>query len=145
MKIFCIMKKILASLIFVLATFSMSCSQTPASDKAEESVFGPVLEFEELNHDYGTIEQGSDGTYSFVFTNAGTEPLILKNVRSSCGCTIPEWPREPINAGESSTILVKYNTNRVGPFSKSISVYSNAQEAPVVLRIKGEVKAKAAE
>ncbi len=144
MKILRIMKKIFASVVFVLATFTISCSQT-ATTGNEESVFGPAIQFETENHDFGVIEQGSPGTFVFVFTNTGTEPIILSNVKSSCGCTIPEWPREPINAGESNSIQVKYNTNRIGPFSKSISVYSNAQEAPILLRIKGEVKAKAAE
>jgi hypothetical protein len=141
MKILSIMKKIFASVLFVVATFSISCSQTPTAGN-DNSVFGPGLEFKELNHDYGVIEQGGDGTYKFEFINSGTEPLILSNVRSSCGCTIPEWPREPINAGEGSSILVKYNTSRVGPFTKSISVYSNAQEEPIVLHIKGSVEAK---
>lgn len=138
------MKKIFASVLILIGTFSMSCSQTPSNNTEGESVFGPAIEFKELVHDYGTIEQSGDGTYVFEFANTGTEPLILSNVRSSCGCTIPEWPREPINAGTSSSILVKYNTTRIGPFSKSISVYSNASEVAIVLRIKGKVEAKAA-
>jgi len=143
MKILIIMKKILASTLIVIATFSISCSQTPSNTSSDESVLGPAIEFSDLTHDYGTIEQGGDGTYQFEFINSGTEPLVLSNVRSSCGCTIPEWPREPINAGTSSSILVKYNTTRVGPFSKSISVYSNASETPIVLHIKGTVEPKA--
>jgi hypothetical protein len=135
------MKKILASALIVIATVSLSCSQTPAKE-SEKSVFGPGIQFAELKHDYGVIEQGSDGTYNFEFTNTGTEPLVLSNVRSSCGCTIPKWPREPINAGESSKILVKYNTNRPGPFNKSITVYSNASDQPIVLHIKGKVEVK---
>lgn len=137
------MKKIFASVLIVIGTFSMSCSQTPSNTAKGESVFGPAIEFKELVHDYGTIEQSGDGAYVFKFANTGTEPLILSNVRSSCGCTIPEWPREPINAGASGSILVKYNTARIGSFSKSISVYSNASEAAIVLRIKGNVVAKA--
>jgi hypothetical protein len=135
------MKKIITSVLFVVATFSMSCSQTPENKKTE-SIFGPGLEFEVKEHDFGTLEQYGDGTFSFIFTNTGTEPLILSNVRSSCGCTVPEWPREPINAGTSSEILVKYDTKRIGTFSKSISVYSNANEMPVVLRIRGKVEPK---
>jgi len=87
-----IMKKIIASLMFIIATFTISCSQTPASGETE-SVFGPAIEFAEMNHNYGTIEQGGNGTFEFVFTNTGTEPLLLSNVRSSCGCTVPVWPR----------------------------------------------------
>jgi hypothetical protein len=138
------MKKIFASVLFVVATCTMSCSQTPAASD-ENKAFGPAIEFKDTEHDFGTIQQGGDGAYSFVFTNTGTDPLILSNVRSSCGCTIPEWPHEPINAGQSSAILVKYDTKRIGAFNKSISVYSNAGgEAPIVLHIKGTVEATAA-
>ena len=134
------MKKLIASALFVLATISMSCSQTPLKN-SESTAFGPGLEFEMEKYDYGTIEQFGNGTVSFNFTNTGTEPLILSNVRSSCGCTVPQWPREPINAGETAAIVVKYDTKRVGPFNKSISVYSNATEAPIILRISGTVEA----
>jgi len=137
-----VMKKVLVSLLVVISTVTMSCSQTPSAD-TQKSVFGPGLEFNELEHDYGVIEQGSDGTYNFEFTNSGTEPLVLSNVRSSCGCTIPQWPKEPINAGESASILVKYNTSRPGPFNKSITVYSNASDQPIILHIKGKVEPKA--
>jgi len=135
-----IMKKIIASLMFVIATFTISCSQTPTSGETE-SVFGPAIEFAEMDHNYGTIEQGGNGIFEFVFTNTGTEPLLLSNVRSSCGCTVPVWPREPINASESASIEVKYDTRRIGQFNKSITVYSNASEAPIVLHIRGNVEA----
>ena len=80
---------------------------------------------------------------AFVFKNTGKEPLILKNVRSSCGCTVPEWPKEPIKRGSKGTIKVSYNTRITGSFSKSITVYSNAEGEPVVLKIKGKVDAAA--
>ena len=124
------MKKIVSSLMFVVATCAMSCSQTTPNNETK-SVFGPAIEFAETEHNFGTIQQGGNGSYEFVFTNTGTEPLILSNVRSSCGCTIPEWPHEPINASGSASILVKYDTKRIGQFNKSISVYSNASEQPV--------------
>jgi hypothetical protein len=127
--------------LFVVATFSLSCSQTPSSE-GEPSVFGPGIEFEMTEYDYGTIPQNGDGTVEFKFTNTGAEPLILSNVRSSCGCTVPKWPREPINAGESAVIKVKYDTRRIGTFSKSITVYSNASTTPQVLRIHGKVVAE---
>lgn len=133
------MKKIIASALFVLATFSMSCSQTPLNS-SESSAFGPGIEFNIEKHDFGILQQNGDGTVNFDFTNTGTEPLILSNVRSSCGCTVPQWPREPINAGETASIIVKYDTKRVGSFNKSISVYSNASDAPIILRISGKVE-----
>jgi hypothetical protein len=136
------MKKIIASMLFVAATFTMGCSQAPTTGD-QKSAFGPAIEFKETDHDFGTIKQGGDGSFAFVFINTGTDPLILSNVRSSCGCTIPEWPKEPINAGQSSSIMVKYDTKRIGVFNKSISVYSNAGDTPIVLHIKGTVEAEA--
>jgi len=98
------------------------------------------ITFKNETIDYGTISKGSDGLRVFEFTNTGDAPLIITNVRSSCGCTIPKKPDGPIAPGESSTIEVKYDTNRVGPIRRSITVMSNASEAMVALKIKGEVK-----
>jgi hypothetical protein len=132
------MKKLGFMFAFVLLYFTISCSQVSRPDF--ETVDGIALAFEETSYDYGKIAQGSDGTHNFVFHNTGTEPLLLNNVRSSCGCTIPEWPKEPIPAGKTGTIKVSYNTRITGSFSKSVTVYSNA-EKPVVLVIKGTVEA----
>ena len=104
----------------------------------------PVVKFDKVVHDYGEMEQHGDGRCEFKFTNEGKEPLILSNVRSSCGCTVPEWPRQPILPGQSDVIKVKYDTKRVGMINKSISVYSNASQSPVTLRIKGKIHAKSA-
>ncbi|WP_026450596.1 DUF1573 domain-containing protein [Aequorivita capsosiphonis] len=90
--------------------------------------------------DYGTIAKNSDGVRVFEFTNTGDAPLIISDVKSSCGCTVPKKPDGPIAPGASSTIEVKYDTNRVGPIRKTITVYSNANEPMVALKIKGEVK-----
>lgn len=90
--------------------------------------------------DYGTITKGSDGLRVFEFTNTGDAPLIITDVKSSCGCTVPKKPDGPIAPGASSTIEVKYDTNRVGPIRKTITVTSNASEPMVALKIKGEVK-----
>ncbi len=89
--------------------------------------------------DYGTITKGSDGVRVFEFTNTGNAPLIITNVKSSCGCTIPKKPEGPVAPGESSTIEVKYDTNRVGPIRRTITVSSNASEPMVALKIKGAV------
>ena len=93
--------------------------------------------------DYGQVEYGSDGTRTFTFTNTGDEPLVITNVKSSCGCTVPSKPKEPIAPGETGTIDVKYDTKRQGPFRKIITVYSNsADNSTQPLRIKGEVLPK---
>jgi len=104
----------------------------------------PIATFDKMVHNYGTIEQHGDGHCEFTFTNDGKEPLILSNVRSSCGCTVPTWPRQPILPGQSEVIKVKYDTKRVGTINKSISVYSNGKVSPIVLKIKGKIIAKSA-
>ncbi|MBR9853396.1 MAG: DUF1573 domain-containing protein [Algicola sp.] len=98
------------------------------------------IEFKSETIDYGEIERGSDGIRVFEFTNTGNVPLVISNVRSSCGCTIPKKPEEPILPGKTGKIEVKYDTNRVGPIRKAITVTSNADTPTKVLKIKGTVK-----
>jgi len=98
-----------------------------------------VIEFKSTEIDYGNIDKNSDGTRVFEFTNIGDAPLIINRVKSSCGCTVPSKPTEPIMPGKSDKIVVKYNTHRVGPFRKTITVYSNAKNNVVILKIKGKV------
>ena len=98
------------------------------------------IEFKSETIDYGEIERGSDGVRVFEFTNTGDAPLVISNVRSSCGCTIPKRPEEPIMPGKTGKIEVKYDTNRVGPIRKAITVTSNADTPTKVLKIKGNVK-----
>jgi len=102
----------------------------------------PKFKFENTTIDYGTVKQGSDGYRTFVFTNIGDAPIIISQVRSSCGCTIPEKPLEPILPGEKGYIKVHYDTNRLGPFQKNISITSNAKPELVVVHIKGLVVKK---
>jgi hypothetical protein len=135
------MKKALALLLVAIFTISISCSQSSeVNAKADKKA--PFIKFEILEYDYGTITQEHDGICVFVFKNTGKNPLVLSNVRPSCGCTVPKWSKEPIKGGDESNIEVKYNTRRPGSFSKSITVYSNATNSPVVLKIKGNVVAK---
>jgi hypothetical protein len=96
--------------------------------------------FEETTIDYGEIEKGADGVRTFKFTNTGDAPLVIEDIKSTCGCTIPKKPDGPIMPGASDTIQVKYDTNRVGPIRRSISVYSNADEPIITLNIRGTVK-----
>ncbi|PCH78387.1 MAG: hypothetical protein COB98_00350 [Flavobacteriaceae bacterium] len=99
----------------------------------------PVFEFEAEVIDYGKIEYKADGVRTFKFKNTGKSPLIISRIQSSCGCTTPKKPKHPIMPGETGEIDVKYATNRVGGFSKTITVYSNATEKMKRLRIKGIV------
>lgn len=100
---------------------------------------GAKIEFKETTIDYGTIEKGADGLRVFEFTNTGNAPLVISKVTSSCGCTIPKKPEDPIMPGATGKIEVKYDTNRVMPIRKTISVESNADTPVVSLKIKGEV------
>ncbi|MDC7995847.1 DUF1573 domain-containing protein [Altibacter sp. HG106] len=99
------------------------------------------IDFKSETIDYGTIAKGSDGVRVFEFTNTGDEPLIISDVKSSCGCTVPKKPSGAVAPGASNTIEVKYDTNRVGPIRKTVTVYSNASEPVKALKIKGEVVA----
>ena len=99
------------------------------------------ISFKSETVNYGEIAKGSDGVRVFTFTNTGNAPLIISEVKSSCGCTVPKKPDGPIAPGESNTIQVKYDTYRVGPIRKTVTVYSNAEEPVKALKIKGEVLA----
>lgn len=99
------------------------------------------IEFKTEIIDYGQIEKGSDGVRVFEFTNIGNADLIIQDVKSSCGCTVPEKPKDPVAPGKTGVIKVKYDTQRVGKIRKTITVYSNATEAIKALKIKGEVMA----
>ena len=88
------MKKILTVLLVSVFTISMSCSQSPDTAALKNANLAKI-EFEEMVHDFGTIKNGGDGTFEFIFKNTGKEPLIINNVKSSCGCTKPEWSAEP--------------------------------------------------
>jgi hypothetical protein len=93
-------------------------------------------------HDYGTIQQGADGACVFTVTNSGTEPLIISRCKGSCGCTVPQCDKAPIAPGATSSITVKYDTKRIGPINKSVTITSNAANEPTkVIRIKGKVEA----
>ena len=137
------MKKVFSLLIVVAFVFS-AVAQDANPDKPKK-VKEPEITFESLVHDYGEITQGDNGTCEFVFKNTGKADLILTNCRSSCGCTVPEWPKDPIPPGKKAIIKVSYNTNRLGMINKSITVESNATNNRVVLNIKGNVSAKPSE
>ncbi|MBL7924000.1 MAG: DUF1573 domain-containing protein [Bacteroidia bacterium] len=131
--------KYIASLftVFLLLGFNASAQdqKTAASSTAE-------ITFESEIHDYGTIDYGADGTYAFKFTNTGKDPLVITNATGSCGCTVPKWPKEPILKGQSAFINVSYDTKRPGPFTKTVTVVSNAKTASKVLTIKGVVRSQ---
>ena len=143
------MKKTILSLVLVASFVIVNAQNTPnkvmpvSVESSQEDVVNAVIEFESKVVDYGVIDHNSDGKREFVFTNTGTDPLIIKNAKGSCGCTVPSWKKEDgsstWNAGEKGTIGVKYATNRIGKFTKTITLTTNAGKRPVILTIKGEV------
>lgn len=98
-----------------------------------------VLQFEAEEIDFGTIQKGADGERIFTFKNTGSVPIIIVDVKTSCGCTVPSKPKGPVMPGEMSQIKVKYDTKRIGAFSKTITVMSNASEPRKMLKIKGKI------
>ncbi|WP_028283720.1 DUF1573 domain-containing protein [Olleya marilimosa] len=122
------MKKLFTILFIGLISLSMN-----AQDKVAK------IEFKDTTIDYGTINKGDNGIRTFEFTNTGDAPLIITKVSSSCGCTVPKKPENPIMPGDSGEIEVKYDTQRVMPIRKTITVLSNAETPTVSLKIKGEV------
>lgn len=123
----------------LIMTFGIFLSAIIGVQAQDKVASGAHIEFETEVIDYGTIVQNADGLREFRFTNTGNEPLVISNAKGSCGCTVPNWPKKPINPGESGVIEVKYATNRLGPINKSVTVQSNADNSNVVLRIKGNV------
>jgi hypothetical protein len=140
------MKNIFA-IALVLFTINMLNAQAPATNNAGEKKTetpanpnAPKIIFGQESFDFGEVPEGPQVTHEFKFNNTGKEPLVLSNVRASCGCTTPSWPKDPVLPGKEATILVTYNTQgRPGSFTKSVTVTSNAEPNTKVIYIKGEV------
>lgn len=119
--------------VFIAVLFISSISFS------QETANVGVFEFETEVIDYGNIAQNADGKRVFAFKNIGSSPIIIKSVKASCGCTIPSKPEKAVLPGEVAEIEVTYDTQRVGGFSKTITIISNANEERKVVRIKGNV------
>jgi len=143
------MKKIVLLAMLIIAGLTTSNAQeakktTKKSTTKIEApkVAGAGLVVENEVIDYGTIAKNSDGKREFLFMNNGSKPLIITNAQGSCGCTVPTWPKEPIAPGGKGSIGVKYSTDRVGPFTKTVTLTTNAEGQPTkILTIKGNVLA----
>ncbi len=148
------MKKFTMKKLFIiscLALFGLTLNsnaqdltQTPSP--AEESVDpnGPVITFDSLVVDFGTIDQGSDPFRIATFTNTGKKPLHITNCKGSCGCTVPKCPTTPIMPGEQGTMKVRYDTKRTGRISKTVTVKSNANNGTITLKVVGHINANQA-
>ena len=99
-----------------------------------------ALKFKQEKHDFGTIAEGTIATYSFVFTNTGKTPVVISNVKPSCGCTTPDWTREPVMPGKTGKVTASYNSaGRLGIFNKTVTVMNNGEASQIVLGIQGTV------
>ena len=119
------------SVLFVSAT---AFSQATAPQSAEN-----VVKFKELVHDFGKIKQGVPVTYNFAFTNVGTKPVVIEAATASCGCTTPVKPEAPVAKSKADKITAGFNAAALGPFNKTITVKVAGIDAPLELRITGEV------
>jgi hypothetical protein len=132
------MKKLLTLLAIGLLGTTVAVAQPNAKPVGGN---GPMISVDKETHDYGTIKQGANGECVFTVTNTGDAPLIITNCQGSCGCTVPQCDTTPIKPGATSTITVKYDTNRVGPINKTVTINSNATNAPQkMVRIAGTVE-----
>lgn len=124
-------------LVLLAGTFTATAQNGESSSEKEAEA---EITFSEKTHDYGKIPFKGDGSYTFEFENTGKKPLILTDVRSSCNCTVPEWPEQPFKPGDKGKIEVEYDTRRPGKFTKYVYVQSNAKNSSVRLKITGTVK-----
>jgi hypothetical protein len=142
------MKKMIVIITIALFfAFTYSYSQTVANDQAAKvetkvNPNGPIAKYDKTVHEFADLTQGVPGTASFTLTNEGKEPLIISTANASCGCTNLAYGKDPILPGKSTTISATYNAAAVGPFTKTITVRTNASDQPVVLQIKGKVVPK---
>lgn len=108
---------------------------------------GPTttMTFKYLEYDFGTVKDGDVVRHDYEFTNTGTEPLIISDAKASCGCTVPQWPKEPIQPGGKGKIRVEFDSKgKPGPQSKRVTITANTTPSPIFLTIKGTVEGKAA-
>lgn len=112
-------------------------------DGSIDSSYLPVMTFRDTLYEFGTVQEGDIITKEFTFTNTGTAPLIITEAKSTCGCTIPEWPRGPIAPDSSGVITVRFNTlHRTGSQSKEVTIFANTFPNQAIVWLKGMVKEK---
>jgi hypothetical protein len=146
-------KLILASMIVGFGAISFGQTQKPAAKKTakpattkevvkEADVSGKPITFTNMVLERQDIPKGTNDIFVFEFKNTGKTPLLIQNVQTSCGCTTANKPEAPVAPGQKAEISVKYDTQRVGAFEKTITITTNAQSEPIVLTIKGSVLAQ---
>ncbi len=118
-----------------------------AAKKAElahaESGKLPVIKFDSMEHDFGTVEEGSTVEHTYTFTNAGTADLVISNAKASCGCTVPSYTKTPVKPGEKGEIKATFNTSgKSGNQQKEVTVTLNTEKGTEILKFKADVKPK---
>lgn len=131
------MKRTVNTFLLVAFVLSLFNAAPTEFDKYDSKI--AVIKFKTEVIDYGTIIQNSDGSRLFSFINEGDAPLLITNVKTTCGCTVPSYSKAPILPGESGEIQIKYNTKKLGAFTKTITVMSNAEGGNKILKIKGNI------
>lgn len=140
------MKKLIITALVAVATFMSSNAIAQKTTNPEPTPISQEnpnqadISFEKETHDFGNIPQGVPATYTYVFKNTGKEPLIITNAAAGCGCTTPEWTKEPIKPGQKGYVKATYNAASPGPFNKTVTVMSNGKKSNVILYLKGDVK-----
>ena len=123
-------------------TEAVTPTATPATPGAPATPAGPTttMSFAEESFDFGTVDQGEKVSHTYKFTNSGSEPLILSNAKGSCGCTVPQWPREPIAPGATGEIVVEFDSkNKSGKRNQKVTITANTEPAQTVISLTGEV------
>lgn len=138
-------------ILFVIVGFLSACNQNNTAQTAntsaatEKTMVGnaPVLKFDKEIYDFGKIKDGDKVSYSYSFTNTGKSPLIITDAVASCGCTIPSWPKKPINPGQKEAIKVIFNSaGKSGLIDKQITITANTTPAQTLVHLVGEVETK---
>ena len=134
-------KKILSVALMLFTSAALYAQDKPSlSNVGNENPNQAAFKFTHEEFDFGTIKQGDQVKHDFEFINSGKEPLIISNAAGSCGCTVPEWPKEPIAAGAKGVIKVTFNSaGKQGMQDKTVTLQSNAKQNPLVLHLKGNV------
>ncbi len=113
-----------------------------AAERDAQAVVYPEISFDETEYDFGEIEQGTNVEHTFTFTNTGNAPLVITNAKSSCGCTVPTWTKEPIAPGEKGEMLVKFNGSGQNQVTKTVTLTANTESGTERLKIKAFVTPK---
>ncbi|MBU2922190.1 DUF1573 domain-containing protein [Winogradskyella psychrotolerans] len=127
--------------ISILLIFALSFFNAAPTEFDKYDVKVAILKFKTEVINYGTITQNAEGKRIFTFTNTGDAPLLITKVKTSCGCTVPSYSKAPIQPGDQGELEIKYNTKRLGAFTKTVTVISNAKGGNKILKIKGNIVA----